>query len=549
MPSMELNTLKSSVSNADILNAIRKDASPDYFRRIPEATQANIQDVLQNLTKYRPLWNEFADSLINRIGLVIVKSNMWTNPYSKFKRGMLEFGDTIEEINVGLIRARVYNADREYLERDIFGNYPPEVQSSFHKINRQEFYPISVNEPLLQRAFLENNGLSGFIAAVMNAPLTSDQWDEFMNMCSLFTEYYKAGGFFKIQVDDVTGLDSTAVEAKTFLRRVREMSGNLQFMSSLYNAAGMPMAVNPDDLELFITPEALAAIDVEALAAAFNIDKANMPARINIIPKTEVRIPGFQAVLTTRDFFVIADARIETTSAYNPVTLSNNYFLHHWQVISASRFTPAILFTTEAGTVLEIEDTPVTGVSALTVNEPDGDVVTSVQRGSLYQVVGAATTEGDNDAVRLTVSGNESNKTYITQSGVLHVSPDETADTLVVKAFATDSGEPQFSSEVSVTVVGDLLDLWPTPEVLPDADNDGVEEVTPKDLTKTVEDTVIIPSVTGVQYQKNGVNVTNGSVQTVEAVDPAVDTFTAVPRSGYEFTAGATTSWTFSVTA
>lgn len=549
MPTMEVNTLKSNVSNVDILNAIRKNASPEYQRRIPEATQASVQDVLQHLTDYRPGWNEFVDALINRIGMVLVKSNLWTNPLSKFKRGMLQVGDTIEEINVGLIKSRVYNPDRLALERDIFGNYPPDVQSSFHKINRQEYYPITINEPLLQRAFIDNTGLSGFVAATMNAPLTSDQWDEFLLTTSLFGEYYNAGGFYKVQVDDVTELDSTAAEAKSFLRNVRSYASTLTFMSSLYNAAGMPMAVQPEDLELFITPEALAAIDVEALAAAFNIDKSNMPARITVIPKEHFRIPGVQAVLTTRDFFVIADARIETTNAFNPVTLSNNYFLHHWEVISASRFTPAILFTTEAGTVLEIVDTPVTGVSALTVNEPDGDVVTSVKRGLLYQVVGAATTEGDNDSIRLTISGNESNKTYITQAGVLHVAPDETANTITVKAFAVDSAEPQFTSEVSVTVVGDLLDLWPTPEVLLDADNDGIEEVTPKPLTKTAENTVIIPSVTGVQYQKNGVNVTNGSVQTVTAVSPAVDTFTAVARAGYEITAGATTSWTFSVPA
>jgi len=540
-PVIDIRPLKPNTSNVDILNAIRKNASPDYQKRVPEATKASIQDNLQALTDYRPGWNEFVDALINRIGLVVVKNNIWTNQLAKFKRGMLQYGDTIEEINVGLIKARVYNADRQYLERDIFGQYPPEVQSSFHKLNRQEYYPITINEPLLQRAFLDNTGLQSFVTSTMSAPATSDQWDEFLQTTSLLGEYYKAGGFFKVNVPDVGSASSGAEEAKFFLRRVREMSGTLQFMSTLYNASGMPMAVDPDDLELLITPEALASIDVEALAGAFNIDKANMPGRITIIPKENFNIPGAQAVLTTREFFVIADSRIETASVWNPVSLSSNMFLHHWEVISASRFVPAILFTTEAGTVIEIPETPVTGVSTLTVIDGDGDTVTDVERGTLYQIVGSAVTDGDNDALRLSVSGNESNKTYITQSGVLHVAPDEPALTLTVNAFAVDSDVPQLTASVTVDVVGDLLNLWPNPSVGEDDDLDGLIEVTPEALTIDDDDNVTIPSVTGVQYRKEGVNVNNGSVHAITAETD----FTAVARTGYELVAGSTAAWTF----
>lgn len=541
MPEIDIRPLKPNTSNVDILNAIRKNASPDYQRRIPEATKAGIQKNLQNMVDYRPAWNEFVDQLVNRIGLVLVKNSIWTNPLAKFKRGMLQVGDTIEEINVGLIKSRTYNSDRLNLERDIFGQYPPEVQTSFHRINRQEWYPVTVNEPLLQRAFLDNSGLQSFITGAMSAPATSDQWDEFLATTALLSEYEKADGFFKVQVADVSAQGSDAADAKAFLRRIREFAGNLAFLSTHYNASGMPVAVNPDELELLITPEALAAIDVEALAGAFNIDKANMPGRITVIPKEHFNIPGAQAVLTTKDFWVIADSRIETASQWNPVSLSNNLFLHHWETISASRFVPAILFTTEAASVITINDAPVTGVSAITVTDALGATVTAVERGTMYQVVGSALTTGDNDAVRLELTGATSVRTYLLQTGVLHVAPDEDSTSLVVTAYAV--ADNTLTGTDTVTVVGDKLNLWPEPSVSTDADKDALFEVTPEALTKSVDNKVTIPSVTGVQYLKAGVAVANGSVHTIAGTV----VFTATARAGSELATGAVATWSFTV--
>lgn len=528
-------------NNVDILNAIRKNSTTDYQRRIPAATKANVQDTINALLNYRPQMNEFVDSLVNRIGLELFKSNVWTNPLAKFKRGMLEYGDTIEEIIVGLLEAKRYDADRDYLEQAIFGQERPDVQSSFHKVNRQDYYKLSVNEALLKRAFLDDGGLSNFITGLMSAPTTSDNWDEFLLTTSLFGEYYRSGGFFKVNVPDVSASTSDAADSRFMLRRMREMADNLKFISTHYNASGMPVAATVDELELFITPEANAAIDVEALAAAFNVDKADIPSRTTVIPKEHFGIDGAQAVLTSRDFFVIADQRIDTTNVINPVGLHTNYFLHHWQVVSASRFVPALLFTTEEGTVITITDTPVTGIDTPVIKDSDNLTVTSATRGQLYQIVTAATTEGQNDAVRFELVGAQSPRTYIAQTGMFHVSHDEDATSLTVNIIAVDTDVPQLVSALVIPVIGDKLELWPSPSVVPDSDSDGLLEVTPDELVLAENNTVTIPSVTGVQYKQDGTNVNNGSVITV--TDST--TFTAVGRSGYEIASGATASWTF----
>src|SRR5699024_10628337 len=141
---------------------------------------------------------------------------------AKFKTGMLNFGDTIEEVMVGLAEARTYEHDRDYLEKVIFGQERPEVQSRFHKINREEYYKITVKEFAIQRAFTEQNGLSNFIAQLMEAPTTSDQWDEYLHTTRLFKMYEDSGGFFKTNIPAISASTSTEADAKYTLRRMRE---------------------------------------------------------------------------------------------------------------------------------------------------------------------------------------------------------------------------------------------------------------------------------------------------------------------------------------
>ena len=466
----EIARLAQDKPNAAILDAVRGIASTDYQRRIPASSVAGIAATVENLTKpeNRRWMNEFIDVLVNRIGMTIARSNSWSNPLAPFKRGMLSYGNTIEEIQVGLLEAHGYDPDRDYMEQTLFGRERPEVQTNFHTVNRQDFYKVTINEDMLKRAFLDPNGLSGFVNQLMEAPTTSDQWDEFLLTASLFREYEHNGGFFHVKVPDVADLNSTADDAKLALRKMRAMAGNLQFLSTEYNAAKMPVYAKPDDLLLFVSPEFNAGIDVEALAAAFHIERAQMYGKIVQLPQSAFGIEGCQAILTTDDFFVIADTLFESTSQWNPANLHNNYFLHHHQVISCSRFVPAVMFTTNASEEAITTHAPVTGISAITIEPIDGEAVTDVPRGGMIALVASAETgpEGGTEAVVWTVGGNTSARTFITQAGVLHVAPDETASALTVTATtaAVDYDNPRkdaLTATLSVSVVGDVLGGWP----------------------------------------------------------------------------------------
>ena len=177
--------------------------------------------------------------------------------------------------------------------------------------------------------------------------------------------------------------------------------------------------------------------------------------------------------MTTKDFFVIADKIFETTSQYNPASLGTNYFLHRWEIVSASRFVPAIMFTTRA-TEDQINITySVASVAAPTIlAAADGSVPTSVTRGGVIALNAVVTsTANPSDvppptAVLWSVSGNSSTRTYVTQTGVLHAGGDEVASSLTVTARAVyvDPDNPRLDEKTStaaISVTGNMLPQWP----------------------------------------------------------------------------------------
>jgi hypothetical protein len=497
--------------NVDWMNAIRNDLGYDYQSRIPEVTQANIKETVANLWQQKSLLNQFVDALVNRIGLVIFADWSWSNPLAPLKRGMLEFGDTIEEIMVGLIDPDVYDANRDEMERELFGAKSPEVQASYHKVNRENRYKLTVRDVELRKAFTSSNGLTTFVTQLLSAAQKSDQLDEFTLMAGLFKVMDEAaGGFFNVQISDIGDEESTPEQSKYALRRMREFGHTLAFPSRNYNAARMPMAINPDDLILFTTPQAQAAIDVEALAGAFNIEKAEFAKRTFVLPAEYYGIPGFQNLLTTKEFFVVADYLMETTSLANPSSLLTNYWLHHHQVISASRFAPVIMFNSlRESTDLNRVEYEVTAISSFTITDEDGATqATNLKRGENYNVIVEGVTNpvgGPLGAVDLVVEGNTSTLTRITNGGVLKVGINETGQTLTIRAISVnDDGYPNAAVQATTTrtIVGDGAHYWPDPRPINDADNDGTEETVFNAPVEDPDNVVTVGDIDGGQWRK-----------------------------------------------
>ena len=86
-----------NATDADILNTIRANASPEYQATIPVVnTVDDKRSVGEILFGYPALANEALNSLVTRIAFVSLKSSTFNNPYVDLKKGYLGLGETIE---------------------------------------------------------------------------------------------------------------------------------------------------------------------------------------------------------------------------------------------------------------------------------------------------------------------------------------------------------------------------------------------------------------------------------------------------------------------
>lgn len=419
-----------ATNNTTIAGRVYLSGSNDFQQRVPDPTISGIDATSKFIfdPMNRKYLNEFMDAFINRIGSQIVHNNAWENPLSVFKGATMRYGSTIQESAIKWIKAHSYNVE----DNSLLAVQRPEAAVWYHTVNRQDRYDITVELPDLRMAFADEMGLNRLIDAIMTVPRNSDNYDEYLCMLNQIAYYEENWGFFKHHVsaaptDEVTG--------KEFLKAVRAYANKLQFPTSLYSPVsaeyGIPTFAKPSELVLFVTADAAASIDVDTLASVFNLDKAEAKYRQIVLP--ELPVPNAFAMLTTDAFFVASDYVYTNESFYNPQTLATNYYLHHWEVVSASPFVPAILFTTDAATgvptiaqgVTDVNITP----SAQTV-KPGGTVDMTVK------LVGTITENDEGlvvapDAVTWGVSGETAaakgkplalnSATRVDRLGVLHV--------------------------------------------------------------------------------------------------------------------------------
>lgn len=358
-----------NMDNVQLLNTVRQYAPDDYKNRIPAVTQGEIQSALRGFQSYTPTWDQFMGIFLEKIGLQIVRNTTWTNPMGVFKRAPMRLGSKIEEIATNLQKAHGYQNNCT----DVFGVNAPDSRVNFHSTNRHDFYTITVPlEDVLRGVATDDYFLANYLGALVDNLIVSDNNDEYLLFKQILANANDNDGFFNVQVSDVLTANDKAAAARALVEQVRGYYRLLKFPSADYSAEGREggLITVGRDMVLVIDARTEAAIDVESLAAAFHMEKADFLAdSVAVIDKWPAGMEGTQALLVDRDFFVVSDTLLTMQPApINPCNLSQNYFYHHWGIYSYSRFVPAVRFSTDASTVLDSTPANVTGIT-ITMDE------------------------------------------------------------------------------------------------------------------------------------------------------------------------------------
>ena len=425
-------------NTVNILNAIRNSIGGDYALAVPvaEANNRSIREYGEAVLAFSARQNAFASTLVNRIIFEVVKSKEYENPWAQFKAGFLEFGETVEEIFVNLASVRQYapaNSPSTIYQRTI-----PSIYAGYHSMNIQVEYPLTISEDQLRQAFTSINGVSDLIKGCITSLITAMNYDEFNVMKYMLGKLALDGKIKVVEIDTPSNSTGHAI-----VTSIKSVSNKFEFLSDEYNYAKVKNNVLKNEQYLLEQSDLNAMIDVNVLASAFNMDKAEFLGhvvtfdsigtldndRLDIILASDPNyttltstqlgyLAKIRAILCAKRFFMIYDNLQKMTEAYNGDGLYMNYFLHKWQTMSTSPFENAVLFTDQTSSAsISVTSTGTVTVSGGTYQiEPTVTVTGFGSKGVKYARTGGNGTAANwviGEDGKVTCNETTANKTCI----------------------------------------------------------------------------------------------------------------------------------------
>ena len=335
-------------SNVDITNLVASMGSTDLHTRIGTATEQNIGNIGTTILNYSVVKNEFLNVLVNKICGQIFMNKVYTNPLSFFEKEPVPYGSTLESVFTDLIQSKNFNENFGTNDvSSLIGVEKPPTKTEYYSKNFEKKYKISVSDQQLRSAFLNPNGLQNLINQVLTVPTNSRNFDDFQLMKGLLanasTKEVSLATTYKTANDDV--------KAKMLTKQTRAIVDRFGMMSKIFNIQGIYTFTNSQNIVIITTPEVSANLDVELLATAFNMEKAEMGRRI-------VKIDSFQKYNATTKAYE-ADANVElmvidedyiqfrrtlqvSESFRNPDKLTTNVFTHNQGIGAVCGFVNAV---------------------------------------------------------------------------------------------------------------------------------------------------------------------------------------------------------------
>lgn len=418
-------------NGVNVLNVIRQNATAVYQDRIPEATAENLHEVGDAILTYEAQANEFVNALVNRIGLVILNNRMATNPLAALKKGRLAVGETIEEIYIDVIKAQTY--DPRAAQDTLFKRHLPNVSSVFHSVDSQLNYPLTISNEQLRKAFMSYDSLDRFIAGLVDSMYKSATLDEFIQMKQLISEWNNNGRFIVEPIAPVTD----AASAREAMIKIKAVSDGMTIFNNQMNYAGVWTSTPKDEQYLITTPDFNARMDVDVLAAAFHMDKAEFAGHVIVVDNIgDLGDDGIEAILVDKNWYQVYDYLRTFKTAYNGEGLYWNYFYHVWMVYSLSPFANAVAFGTATPTV-----------TALTVTPTEA----TVKAGGTVQITTSVTGTGDpTSKCSFALTGNTDPETVVNSMGKVILGSKETGPTITVTATSVQDTSKTATCTITV---------------------------------------------------------------------------------------------------
>jgi hypothetical protein len=272
-----------------VLNIIHQTASSAYQNTIPMATASNIMDVGSAvISAPTAIRNEFMTNLYNKIGLTLIDSPVVENQFSFLKKGTLEYGQMIEDLYVGLAQSDTYVTGM------VDGDATPDPFaikklphfSAFYSTILSRQYQVTRHLTDLKKAFHGGGDLASFVAGMMNAMVSRENYDDMRATIALIARQVEAvqgNANFHGNVHLITDYNakySKSVTASTcftdqgflkyFSNQLKKYSKRMRHLRTDLNPAGVEQVLPQNKQRIMMLEDITVDFETELLAWAYN---------------------------------------------------------------------------------------------------------------------------------------------------------------------------------------------------------------------------------------------------------------------------------------
>ena len=330
-----------NATNDTYFNAIFND----YDNRIPTATIENFKKIGDLIMDRPNVKNEFISALFNKIGLTLLQNKKYTSRLDIFSKGKLEYGETIEQIMCDLIECKDFKdqGDDSNEVSELVSVKLPDIKVLYHSENYKHKYKVTISDIRLRKAFNDKYGVDKLVASIITSVQNSIAYDRECMLKAILS-----GGIYKEKIQVPFDKGSTSSRAKNLVTEIKKNIIKMETMSKNFNNAEINTFTRKEDMVLVIGSEYATDIDINLLATAFNLDKAEISTRIIVVDELPVLKgePNVKpiCVLMDKDYIVDYTTLYEVRQFENGNTLTTNLFYHVWGIMAQNDFTNAIQF-------------------------------------------------------------------------------------------------------------------------------------------------------------------------------------------------------------
>ena len=366
------------------LNAIREasvSGSTIYHQYVPIVDEnTDIGSFGTPILNNTAVMNEFMNKLVNRIVYTSFENRYFNNPLQILEGDRIPLGYAGQEIYVNPAKGRQYDVN------DFAGllvKYEADVKVQYTSVNMDLQYPVTISRHKLKQAFVSWDALDSFVMELSNSLYNGAYIGEFEYTKGLVSAAFKSN---QVQYTTISAINSDS-NAKAFVQKARELFLSFQLPSTSYNAwskvGGYGKDIltysRPEDIVLLIRNDARSYLDVNVLASAFNMDKADLMGRVIPVDNFDqyddngTKIydgSSIVAIIADKSWFRIKRQDMFLDEFYNANNRTWQYYLNLTKMYNYSLFANAVVFCTSAPSV-DITSMKYTDAAGLEVTAGD----------------------------------------------------------------------------------------------------------------------------------------------------------------------------------